>query len=316
MSSITTTVTSTGASASQTGSSAKAKFDPIAKLDALAIIMEKYKNWEDNLSYNLFNWSARVLDLSLSITDEKSYLVTVRKEVSTLINEILINPLNPSRLLERPCTDGYYAWEARYLDFYLEKVQGTELENTSPFTGELIARKTHSFAIDVFNWANTLPGIDSQQAGGGGLSDAEKGTIIIRIMIAQKAITAQKFAKQEEIIKKWASTLEATKNELNAKLKEEVSAANQRAEDSEKAINEKIRSLEEAQQNACKILRSNISDAFHRLSVNKSMLSNSQATVNAQQNEISQLRAMIGQLDEQVKDLTKKKKRRIAGIRF
>lgn len=306
-------------------------FNPLERMNALAIILDTYKEWEDFLSLDLHTWAAGLMELSLTDLNQSANLAAARQQVTRLFNEILANPLNPSQMLEEPCTDGNMAWDGRYLDYYLNAVQGTSLENRSPFDESPIARRTHDFAIAVISWANTLPGvaalpqeIDLKAASGTvtlkvrKLTKAEEETIIYRILIAQKAITARKLEEQRKVVENMTANLKETASKLEDQVKVEAEAARKRADESEQVINSRISLLESTQRSTISIFNSRINDLNNRLSQNQNATANLQNTVSSQQNEIASLRATISQYGKQTQQLSKevkqKKKKKFLGL--
>lgn len=303
--------------------------DHLTKLDELAVIMEKHQNRSDGYSRDLFAWSADVLALSASIDDRERFYQSVHQKVTTLFRTILVNPLNPERVLVAPYLDRKWVWEKSYLDAYVRVMKGTPDADLCPFDDKPMVPEPHQFAIDVMAWARSVTQVnrqekDEKEAAG----DATKAVmraekvqendyiIMARIMMVQKAIQAKKLErlKNKMLRDKQADTEQ--NRQINEKIEAAAAAAKQRAAEQVQAINNRIDGLQRTQAATLDGFRTQLGGLSRAFEEGKRRLADSEVKVGTLQGENANMKNRLQQLAAQLNQMTQAapKRKKFLGI--
>ncbi|MDF2577660.1 MAG: hypothetical protein K0S74_1144 [Chlamydiales bacterium] len=126
-------------------------------MERLQGILEKFQEWNDELSLRLREWGLEVSRISLEEMVQPRQAEEVDRQIQRLANDILVNPfksgisgLSKPEMLKEPVLDRDHVWEKWMLDEYLE------ICSDSPYDNQPIEARSHEFAKAMIDWLDSF----------------------------------------------------------------------------------------------------------------------------------------------------------------
>lgn len=282
------------------------------------------EQWQDTLSQKIICWGAEVLNTAEEMEREWSYgglshdritifIGTAHKNITTLMREILIDPLTDKPLVD-PYLDRDWVWEKQALDDY------QRLTDLSPFDGIKMQIKAHTLAKQMLGWVHTLPAeflpqvVHSKELTAAAPmaltvaaevdSKESKESKILKVqLLAQKSITIEKTRNRTKLIEEAAAVLVIFDRKMDKRVEEEKLALKKQQEANEQNQKQQVATLEQTHQKTIASFQTNLGNVTQHVSTLQGQLVSTQSIVARQGSEIRQLNSKYCESQKKIERL-------------
>lgn len=268
----------------------------LAAIEKLAQLYETFRSEKDPLSREIRRWCKGVSQIDLSSSTFSAELIEqLGAKVKELLFTVLINPLDPTRPLQKPLLANGWVWEESFLQEYRSLIDKSPFPPFAPFE----EATPHLFAREMLAWTETLPEMLLPHAAASITPPlpeivADSGSKLTTYCLLAKH-AAKTFASREErrAVKKLSDMAEEVQQRLQREMEERLKKTAEECRLSERRIEARIGHLEATHASTVSLLASQNDHLAERLHQTEAELREQEQIAKSQAEQIAGLRARI-----------------------